>query len=545
MDLSIVIPARNEMFLKQTIEDILKNIEGDTEIIAVLDGYWPDPQIVDHPRVTLIHHTESIGQRAAQNEAVKISKAKYVMKVDAHCAFDKGFDVKMMADMNDNWTMTPLMRNLHAFDWVCDEGHKRYQGPEGPCETCGKPTSREIVWIGKTNPQSTAYRFDKNLRFQYWGEYKKRQVGDIVDTLSLQGSCFMCTRDNYWRRDLCDESWGSWGQQGSEVAIKTWLSGGEVKVNKKTWYAHMFRTQPGFTWPYPPPGRSQHNARKICQDIFLNDKWPKAKRSLKWLLDKFAPVPGWEEPTKGIIYYTDNQLDPKIMAACQKQLMLLESSKLPIISVSLKPIEFGVNYVMPLERSHLTMTKQILKGLEESSADVIFFCEHDVLYHPSHFDFTPPKKDVYYYNENSWLLRAKDGHCLYYDHKSQSGLCAYRETLLKHYQKKVARLQELWEESEQNTKPVKAASGNDIPYREAVHRVGFEPGANTRPFRIDDLPAEGWRSPFPNVDIKHDNNLTWNRWKIDQFRDKTPAKTWKEADEIPGWGKGKEILNGK
>jgi len=35
-DLSILIPARNEMFLARTIEDILKNSEGKTEVIFVL-----------------------------------------------------------------------------------------------------------------------------------------------------------------------------------------------------------------------------------------------------------------------------------------------------------------------------------------------------------------------------------------------------------------------------------------------------------------------------------------------------------------------------
>ena len=37
-DLSILIPARNEMFLAKTIENILANIEGNTEVIAVLLG---------------------------------------------------------------------------------------------------------------------------------------------------------------------------------------------------------------------------------------------------------------------------------------------------------------------------------------------------------------------------------------------------------------------------------------------------------------------------------------------------------------------------
>ena len=53
MDLSILIPARNEMFLAKTIENILENIQGNTEIIAVLDGEWSDPPIKDNKRVSL------------------------------------------------------------------------------------------------------------------------------------------------------------------------------------------------------------------------------------------------------------------------------------------------------------------------------------------------------------------------------------------------------------------------------------------------------------------------------------------------------------
>jgi hypothetical protein len=60
MDLSVLIPARNEIFLKNTIEDILKNMRGDTQVIAVLDGYWPDPPIMDNDRVVLIHHSSAV-----------------------------------------------------------------------------------------------------------------------------------------------------------------------------------------------------------------------------------------------------------------------------------------------------------------------------------------------------------------------------------------------------------------------------------------------------------------------------------------------------
>lgn len=41
---SVIIPARNERFLPQTVADLLAH-GSDIEIIAVLDGYWPaEPQ---------------------------------------------------------------------------------------------------------------------------------------------------------------------------------------------------------------------------------------------------------------------------------------------------------------------------------------------------------------------------------------------------------------------------------------------------------------------------------------------------------------------
>src|SRR3990167_3364197 len=98
-DLSILIPSRNEEFLPNTVEDILKNKRGKTQIIIGLDGYWPSEGIVDHDDVVIYHVHEPLGQRAMTNALCRLSNAKYVMKIDAHCAVDEGFDVKMMAVM--------------------------------------------------------------------------------------------------------------------------------------------------------------------------------------------------------------------------------------------------------------------------------------------------------------------------------------------------------------------------------------------------------------------------------------------------------------
>ena len=178
---------------------------------------------------------------------------------------------------------------------MCENGHRRYQGPSGVCEECGKPTTRDVVWIPKKNPQSYAYRFDTDMHFQYWNDWGRKQKGNLTESMSIQGSCFMCTRDKYIELDLCSESFHSWGQQGVEVACKTWLSGGRVMVNRTTWYAHLFRTQGGdFSFPYQNPQSKVVENRKLSRELFAENKWDKAIHDFDWLLDKFNP-PDWEK----------------------------------------------------------------------------------------------------------------------------------------------------------------------------------------------------------------------------------------------------------
>lgn len=304
MELSILIPARNEMFLARTIQDILENIEADTEVIAVLDGEWADPGVPQDDRVNIVYVGKSIGQRAATNLAARLSKAKYLMKVDAHCSFDKGFDRKMIEKMQDDWTLIPIMRNLWAYDWVCECGERKYQDKGIACDKCSKKMKMEMKWIAKKRPQSASYCFDSTPHFQYFREYHKRpeykkakEETGLTETMSIQGSCFMCTREKYWSIGLCDERFGSWGNQGIEVACKTWMTGGKVMVNHNTYYAHMFRTKAinDFGFPYPQKGNDVEKTKKRVKNLIWGGKWRKQKYPLSWLVKKFWPVPGWTE----------------------------------------------------------------------------------------------------------------------------------------------------------------------------------------------------------------------------------------------------------
>ena len=553
--LSIIIPARNEEFLQTTIENCLDNIRGDTEIIAILDGYWPNPGIKQHARVNIVHLEEPIGQRAAVNRGALMSTAKFIMKLDAHCAVDEGFDVKLMADCDYMDTIIPAMYNLHAFDWVCHVcGYRAYQGSlPDTCECGKKDFKKEIIWKPKHNPRSEFYRFDTDMKFKYWRAFKRRPEAksDLAPSLGNLGACFFIHRKRFYDIDMLDEAHGGWGQFGTEISCKSWLSGGRQMVNKNTWFSHMFRTGGGFGFPYQLSKRQTNFARAYSQKLWLGDNWPKAKHSLKWLIEKFHPVPEWEQydwdkrgasdsgvepkkvapetkmvavkntalsnPTKGLVYYSNNLCEDRIFTLVQRQLKSYFTGQ--IVSVTQFPVDFGENIVVDFKSSILSMFKQILIGLETIKADVVYLIEHDVLYHPSHFGFTPPhdRGDVFYYNQNVWKLNSKDGQALFYYTKKTSQLCAWRDSLLAHYRNRVKQVEE------QGFK----------------RSMGFEPGTHKPPRGFDDFKSDVYMSKHPNIDIRHGDNLTANRFKKEQFRSKNATKGWKLKDSIPHWKKTK------
>lgn len=317
MDLSIIIPARNEEFLKNTIEDILLHIEADTEVIAVLDGQWADPPINDNERVHLIYTHKVLGQRKCTNLGVSLARGKYVMKVDAHCSFDQGFDRKMIEAFKvtgDEVVMAPLMKNLHVYDWKCKKcGKKWYQDdfkdvcPEQDYKNTGEPCggtkfTRKMVWQPRHGTRNSSYCFNATPQFKYFPEYKEREVykndrknKGITETMSLQGSCFMCTRENYIKLNIDDASLGNWGNQGLEVACKFWCSGRPALVFHNTWYAHLFRTKPEFAFPWPVSGNDQQRTKDAVTKQVYSGKLVEQIHPVSWLVERFWPVPGWTE----------------------------------------------------------------------------------------------------------------------------------------------------------------------------------------------------------------------------------------------------------
>lgn len=228
--------------------------------------------------------------------------------------------------------------------------------------------------------------------------------------------------------------------------------------------------------------------------------------------------------TKGCIYYTDNRPRWFILEKCQEEIK--KSWKGKLISVSLRPIDFGENIVLEgRKRSYPTMLTQIVMGLEALDCDIVFFLEHDVLYHSSHFEFTPQKEDIYYYNINNWRWPISEINAISFDGlHSLSELCCFRKTALKHFQD---RLKYVTDHKWDKNRAREPRLGNVM---------GYEPGTKPRSSGgFSDEKFEVWRSRFPNIDIRHRHTFSSPKYHLSDFKKTPPNWHEEKIENIPYW----------
>jgi len=214
-----------------------------------------------------------------------------------------------------------------------------------------------------------------------------------------------------------------------------------------------------------------------------------------------------EDMKKGLVYYTDNVPPKKFLKTIRTHLKRV-SNGISIVWVSQRPIDEENNIVLRgLSRSHHSRCLQILTGVKKLDVDVIYFAEHDVIYHPSHFDFLPKDKDVFYYNLNRWWLRSSDGKTCFREAQSLSQLVAYKGIIEDFYIRRMAYYAD----------GIKIGCGN-------------EPGKHVIP-ELPPYKNGSFYSKWPNIDIRHSHNYTRsNKFKAE----------YELRDEIPFWGKTKD-----
>lgn len=284
---TIVIPARNELYLTKCIDSLYEKATGDFEVIVVFDNCWHEPMLEDRPGLTIVHWGERRGMRAAINAGAELGKGKYLLKCDAHVLFEEGFNEKLAEDCDEDWIVTPSRYSLDAENWI-----PKYDKPIIDYEYLSYPYQNDE---------------EVGLHAKYWWKERSQERKDLLvdENMTFQGSCWF-THMDYFKKliyPMDEANYGMFIGEPQEVGLKAWLSGGKCMINKKVWYAHLWKGQSyrdlhmqrmGFA--YTRVGHSEMTkGNKYSTDFWFNNRWTERKYDLSWLVERFWPVPTWPE----------------------------------------------------------------------------------------------------------------------------------------------------------------------------------------------------------------------------------------------------------
>lgn len=316
--LSIVIPACNERLLGATVDDLYAKAAGPIEVLAILDGGpWPHEAGLPplDPRAIVIRHNEQMGMRPSENEAIAVASGEFIMKLDGHCIVAPGFDTCLKESCEPGTLVVPTRHSLRA---------------EAPCPECGQLINVSATGVCMNHdapvPVPIAglafHRRDYNyhsLTFPYlptvYGEglhavtlkfgrendalnaaYADRDVDKL---LSFQGSCWVQRKADFDRLGPLDHANYYFYQEAQEVGLRVWMTGGECRIDKRTWYAHLHkgRDNRGASTEFSAGNRGfflsndrKRNAEVYAADFWLNDRWPGASRTFRSLIEEFLPL---------------------------------------------------------------------------------------------------------------------------------------------------------------------------------------------------------------------------------------------------------------
>ncbi len=281
---SVIIASRKEALLAKTVDDIFNKARGNFEVIVICDEGIQE--LTPRPNLKVVAKIGKPGMKSALNQAIALAEGKYLLKTDAHCMFGEGFDTILVENhFEDNWIVIPRRYSLDAEKWAT------------------KPHRRVIDYEYFTFPFAEVTSVRVGGKWFERGEQRKELL--IDETMQFQGSCWFMTKEHYNRIGGLEiyATKDEFILEPEELAFKTWLSGGKVMVNKKTWYAHYHKStgHRGYFIDKKPMKKQ----RIFHIDYWMHDKWPKATRKMEWFIERFSPIPGWPQDWKDPKYEQD------------------------------------------------------------------------------------------------------------------------------------------------------------------------------------------------------------------------------------------------
>jgi len=191
------------------------------------------------------------------NRLAEKAKGDFLFKLDGHCIMSEGWDEKLKA--------------------VCED--------EKDMAVCRIKSIAEKTWSIVEDSGFSFVTMYPDLNLIGCGDFTPDDM-DTSETMASIGCGFMIHKKRFMELEMNWEQLGRYGTLGAEWALKIWLSGGRLLVNRHVTCGHLFRKQ----HVSGCGAKEQAWARRLLGMRFQEMEGPKQIHPIVWLAEHFNKV---------------------------------------------------------------------------------------------------------------------------------------------------------------------------------------------------------------------------------------------------------------
>ena len=209
-----------------------------------------------------------------------------------------------------------------------------------------------------------------------------------------------------------------------------------------------------------------------------------------------------------VILLTINRV-PEGWAEYQKSVLLEAIGDTSVITISKKPLDWGLNLIQDAKPSVNNIYRQVLRGAKHAKTPYIAIAEDDHLYPYEHFLYRPPM-DEFGYEMSRWGLFTWGKPTFYFRPRISNGsMIAPRELVIKALEERFKK------RPNSSLGEVGKEKGTRLSYKGRIYK---------------------FRSTTSTIFLSHVNSLD----PLEQRKKK--RMTMAKAYEIPHWGRAEDII---
>lgn len=222
-----------------------------------------------------------------------------------------------------------------------------------------------------------------------------------------------------------------------------------------------------------------------------------------------------ESPDLSVLFITANKV-PEGWANFQKETLIMAAGEYPIITISRKKLDWGVNLLDTEPEGISNIYFQMLRGARMAQTDYIGIAEDDTLYLREHFSLFRPADDTFAYNINRFNVFTW-GRPIYFwkDRYSNSTLIAPRRLMIEALEERFAK----W------------PNGTPKGYTGELGRPNIDIKLGLTPHKVVEFET------YESV-VRVDHDFGVDRLARSHRKGQGPLK----ALDIPRWGRARDIV---